>query len=169
MTPDTRILGIDPGARGGIALLAPSLVAAYAMPDSLPGLADLVRGLSPTSAWVERVHAFPGQGVSSCFTFGQAYGSILGVLAALSIPTHLVEPIAWKRAVLGPADPIPEGLSAKAAKAWARKAGKAQALAYCRTRWPSVSLIASPRCTTEHDGMGDALCLAAYGSGAWLG
>ncbi len=166
------IIGIDPGADGGIALIAPSLTVARVMPDSPQALAAILAQARPAVAWVERVHAFPGQGVSSCFTFGQAYGTILGVLAALGIPTHLVEPRTWKRAILGNPDPVPANLDAKAAKAWARKAGKAAAVAYCLRRWPGLSLKASERCKVQHDGMADALCIAAYGqahSEAWLG
>jgi crossover junction endodeoxyribonuclease RuvC len=39
----------------------------------------------------------PGQGVASMFKFGQAVGTISGVLAALSIPTLYVAPATWKR------------------------------------------------------------------------
>jgi Holliday junction resolvasome RuvABC endonuclease subunit len=166
------IIGIDPGADGGLAALSGSQAWTVPMPGTPQLMALWLAALKPDCAWVERVHAFPGQGVSSCFTFGQAYGTILGVLAALGVPTHLVEPRAWKRSVLGNPDPVPANLDAKAAKAWARKAGKAQAVAYCLRRWPALSLKASERCKVHHDGMADALCIAAYGQArvdSWLG
>jgi crossover junction endodeoxyribonuclease RuvC len=39
----------------------------------------------------------PGQGVSSTFKFGTAYGALLGVLGALEIRTVLVAPATWKK------------------------------------------------------------------------
>jgi len=38
----------------------------------------------------------PKQGVASTFKFGRSYGTILGVLGALSIPTIRVRPQVWK-------------------------------------------------------------------------
>lgn len=48
-------------------------------------------------AVVEQVGAMPGQGVSSMFAFGQAFGLALGVLAGLGVATVTVTPAAWKR------------------------------------------------------------------------
>lgn len=148
------VLGVDPGDSGG---LATSSGLAVPMPDSLTGLAAQVRDWAPTFAMVEAVHAFPGQGVSSCFTFGQAYGGVLGVLAALGVPTLTVEPKRWHKAILGAPD-LP------ADKAARRKEWKRLACAWARSRWPAISLRGSARCRIDHDGMADALCLAAYGA-----
>src|SRR3954453_19372725 len=63
---------------------------------------DLIRLLSlrpVTHAFVEQVSAMPGQGVSSMFAFGKAYGIILGVIATRSIPVTLVQAAKWKRAL----------------------------------------------------------------------
>jgi crossover junction endodeoxyribonuclease RuvC len=68
-------------------------------------LADLVRELRPDLAAVERVHAMPGQGVSSMFSFGTSYGMILGVLAALAVPVTLLTPQEWGRIVRLPRGP----------------------------------------------------------------
>ena len=48
-------------------------------------------------AYLEKVNAMPGQGVSSMFNFGMGYGVIQGVLAANNIPLHLVTPQSWKK------------------------------------------------------------------------
>lgn len=50
-----------------------------------------------TQIWVEQVSSMPGQGVSSVFAFGKAYGILLGVAAATFAPIHLVTPAVWKR------------------------------------------------------------------------
>jgi hypothetical protein len=63
-------------------------------------LADLIRERGPYAfAIVEQVGARPGQGVSSMFRFGQAHGTILGVIGALAIPVRYVSPAKWKKAL----------------------------------------------------------------------
>ena len=39
----------------------------------------------------------PGQGVTSMFNFGQTFGSIKGICAALSLPIFYVRPAKWKK------------------------------------------------------------------------
>ncbi len=46
---------------------------------------------------VEHVNAMPGQGVTSMFNFGQSFGVIKGVCAALRLPIHFVRPTKWKK------------------------------------------------------------------------
>jgi crossover junction endodeoxyribonuclease RuvC len=105
-----RVLGIDPGLTGALALIETSLDALVIrdMPVARSGtgtrqeivpvlLAEMIRALDPDVAFLERVNAMPKQGVSSVFTFGQGYGMIRGVLAALLVPVELVTPGHWKR------------------------------------------------------------------------
>jgi crossover junction endodeoxyribonuclease RuvC len=46
---------------------------------------------------VEHVNAMPGQGVTSMFNFGQSFGVIKGICAALSLPIYFVRPSKWKK------------------------------------------------------------------------
>ena len=39
----------------------------------------------------------PGQGVTSMFNFGQTFGSIKGICAALGLPIFYVRPAKWKK------------------------------------------------------------------------
>ena len=39
----------------------------------------------------------PGQGVTSMFNFGQSFGVIKGICAALGLPIHFVRPMKWKK------------------------------------------------------------------------
>ena len=39
----------------------------------------------------------PGQGVTSMFNFGQTFGAIKGVCAALKLPIYFVRPSKWKK------------------------------------------------------------------------
>lgn len=109
----TRILGVDPGAGGAFALLVtPDLhdVTLADMPTivfrgrrgkdrreiSEAGIAEIVARMAPDVAWIERVSAMSGQGVTSMFSFGMAVGLVRGVLAALKVPRLYVTPAEWK-------------------------------------------------------------------------
>lgn len=46
---------------------------------------------------LEFVSSMPEQGIAGAFSFGQTYGSILGVCAALELPINLVHPVSWKK------------------------------------------------------------------------
>jgi hypothetical protein len=100
-----HVVGFDPGLSGALAFYCPSaphVVAARDLPVAgreINGaqLADYLEQLRPAFAIVELVGAMPKQGVSSTFRFGRAFGTILGVLAALRVPVHLVGPTRWKR------------------------------------------------------------------------
>tara|TARA_B100001029_G_C14726819_1_gene268161 strand:+ start:106 stop:558 length:453 start_codon:yes stop_codon:yes gene_type:complete len=46
---------------------------------------------------VEQVSAMPGQGVTSMFNFGQSFGVIKGVCAAMRLPIFFVRPAKWKK------------------------------------------------------------------------
>lgn len=96
------IIAIDPGVSGGIAIGVDSPVL-HSMPETVHDLADLIRCAKdsadyPVEAHVELVGGFIGkaQPASRAFVFGQSYGQVLGVLAALQIPTHLVRPQKWQ-------------------------------------------------------------------------
>jgi hypothetical protein len=106
-----NIIAFDPGMSGGFAVLSPlaEILACFDLPTIGDGaqrridaanLADAVREHGPyRCAFVEQVGARPGQGVSSMFRFGQAYGTILGIVGALAIPVSHVSPAKWKKAL----------------------------------------------------------------------
>jgi Holliday junction resolvasome RuvABC endonuclease subunit len=99
------IVGIDPGVSGAVAFYSPSAPDRIAVDDapvaggeiSAPHLASMIRRYAPSMAVIERVNAFPGQGVSSVFNFGRSYGDVRGVVGALNIPLHAVSPQKWKK------------------------------------------------------------------------
>jgi crossover junction endodeoxyribonuclease RuvC len=107
----TRHLGIDPGLSGALAIIEtinglPLLVDAIDMPSTGTGAkarvdaiaaAKWIRKYAPSSAYVERAQAFPGQGASSGFSYGQAVGALEAVIALCAIPMILVEASVWKR------------------------------------------------------------------------
>jgi crossover junction endodeoxyribonuclease RuvC len=112
-----RILGIDPGLGGALALWDSDLELLWVqdMPVHIikvgksskcvldeVTLADWVRELLPNLAVCEWVHAMPKQGVTSVFTFGVAFGVVRGVLAALHIPVTYITPQSWQRTMKVP-------------------------------------------------------------------
>ena len=107
-----RIIGIDPGLSGGIAVLDDlEIFDIFDMPIMSEGKknknqlnsAQLVSIIKKhvvsgkTSVIVEQVSAMPGQGVTSMFNFGQTFGSIKGICAALGLPIFYVRPAKWKK------------------------------------------------------------------------
>lgn len=93
------IIGIDPGASGGIAFNNGTAPYAHKMPETEADLKELL--LSETSApcfaYLELVHAMPKQGVTSSFNFGRNYGFIRGILIGMEIPFEDVRPQQWQK------------------------------------------------------------------------
>ena len=46
---------------------------------------------------IEQVSAMPGQGVTSMFNFGQSFGILKGICAAMQLSMYFVRPIKWKK------------------------------------------------------------------------
>lgn len=108
-----NFLGIDPGLSGALVLLDQegSPLSAIEMPTqprskggnqidahTLNNWLISAHCNGEVTAFVEKVHAMPGQGVSSMFTFGEGCGVIRACLACRGIPTVYVTPQAWKKA-----------------------------------------------------------------------
>jgi crossover junction endodeoxyribonuclease RuvC len=108
-----RLLGIDPGIRGGLAIVlvnsgngGAQLIDAIDIPTI--GIAAKERGdvialrkwvLShrPDHCLIERAQALPKQGASSGFKYGRAVGAIEAVIASCEVPLTIIEPTAWKK------------------------------------------------------------------------
>ena len=108
-----KIIGIDPGLSGAIAFFEnKKVINVYEMPVMSEGkknkrqinsaqlvkiLKDNIQANDEVSVVVEQVNAMPGQGVTSMFNFGQSFGAIKGVCAALNLPIFFVRPSKWKK------------------------------------------------------------------------
>ena len=108
-----KVIGIDPGLSGAIAILLDNRVLGiFDMPVMSEGKknkrqlnsAQLVNIIKENiledeeiAVVVEQVNAMPGQGVTSMFNFGQTFGAIKGVCAALNLPIFFVRPSKWKK------------------------------------------------------------------------
>ena len=107
------IIGIDPGLSGAIAILQNKKVQSiFDIPVMSEGkknkrqlnsaqmvkiIKDNISNIEETVVVVEHVNAMPGQGVTSMFNFGQTFGSIKGICAALGLPIFYVRPAKWKK------------------------------------------------------------------------
>ena len=108
-----KIIGIDPGLSGAIAILQEKKVLnIFDMPVMAEGkknkrqlnsaqlvsiIKDSTKPDAEIAVVVEQVNAMPGQGVTSMFNFGQTFGAIKGVCAALELPIFFVRPSKWKK------------------------------------------------------------------------
>ena len=108
-----KIIGIDPGLSGAIAILKKNKVLSiFDMPVMSEGkknkkqlnsaqlvslLKESIGDNEETVVVVEQVNAMPGQGVTSMFNFGQTFGAIKGICAALELPIFFVRPSKWKK------------------------------------------------------------------------
>ena len=107
------IIGVDPGITGAISILEnKKVIEAYDTPTMIDGKKNKrqINGAQVTNiikerlnqdkevvVVVEHVNAMPGQGVTSMFNFGQSFGVIKGICAALSVPIYFVRPTKWKK------------------------------------------------------------------------
>ena len=101
--PRSKILAIDPGVNGAFAVLGGE--GEVVDMGELPRFAKFLNGVElavifglhkPELAVIEKVASRPGQGVSSVFTFGCAYGVCIGVASGLDVPVSFVTPGRWK-------------------------------------------------------------------------
>lgn len=110
-------IGIDPGLSGGFAFCKDDKIIGYFetptqevpykktktrrvidLVELIPQIEEYVE-YGETVAVIEKVGAMPGQGVTSMFRFGETYGIVQGVMAAMRIPILYAHPHAWKAQV----------------------------------------------------------------------
>ena len=116
------IIGIDPGISGAICFIKNGkIIDVVEMPSMADGKKNKrqVNGAEVTNIFnkvintnhdkmgsrdenevkvvIEHVTAMPGQGVTSMFNFGQSFGVIKGICAALKLPIYFVRPAKWKK------------------------------------------------------------------------
>ncbi len=108
-----KIIGIDPGLSGAIAVLENNKVLnIFDIPVMSEGkknkrqlnsallvnlLKENVNKEEEVAVVIEQVNAMPGQGVTSMFNFGQTFGALKGICAALELPIFFVRPSKWKK------------------------------------------------------------------------
>ncbi len=110
-----KIVGIDPGLSGAIAILKENKVLGiFDMPVMAEGKKNkkqingsqiyneinrIINKIQNQEVRVviEQVSAMPGQGVTSMFNFGQSFGILKGICSAMQLPMYFVRPAKWKK------------------------------------------------------------------------
>lgn len=152
-----RIVGVDNGLGGGLAITDGEQLETYAMPVAQDGkhrvvdpqrVVWLLEQWRPDALCLEYAHAMPRQGVTSTFSTGRGYGTIIGIAAAMGLPLRVVRARAWQDEML------------------AEVAGddtKARSVAAASLQWPAHDFRRTPRCRDPHDGLTDAALIALWG------
>ena len=124
---DLITMGVDPGISGAAAFVndAGDLLDVFDLPlvgestsarIDAANLSSLIRAIGPSRVIIEQVGARPGQGVSSMFRFGEAVGTVIGIVGALAIPFERVTAARWKKAFR--LDAEKESARARALELW---------------------------------------------------
>jgi len=156
-------IGIDPGAKGFMCLQVcghseiryiPLRDGKEVNPEIRKTLESIVVDFKDIIACVEQVHAMPGQGRTSIFTFGVNYGYILGILHAYAIPVVHVPPMVWQREMWTAPD--------KVRTADGKINTKQTSYLAARRLHPTLTFRRNERCKNFDDNMVDATLICDY-------
>lgn len=140
-------IGIDPGAKGAMALLEDGARLPTIIPFNKEEYIDRLRLLfyeeAPCVCCIEAVHSIAGQGIASSFRFGESYGWLLGMLDTLCIPYQPITPQKWK-------------------KEFGLNADKAKSVEVCKQLFPGIKLLRTDRSRKEDDNIAEAVLLSLY-------
>lgn len=162
-----RMMGVDPGLSGALALI--DTETGEIVVDDMPlvelsrkrvrskrtgktrekvkrcvdgrAVGDWIDLYQPDEAIVEHVASMPKQGVVSTFAFGESFGAVCGAIEAMNVRLHRVRPAVWKRGV---------GLIG---------AGKGASLALARKTYSQAAKRLKRK---RDDGRAEALLIAQY-------
>ena len=161
-------IGIDPGKLGAIVVVVCDhnnvivKIEKHTMPVNSVGsidvraLDDILTNISsrgsqvPQHCILENVHAIPGAGAKSNFSFGFNCGIIFALLTAHKIPYTTISPKVWQKEMWAG---IPRSSTTSA---------KNMSLEAVKRLFPHEDLRATTRSRTPHDGLIDALLIAEF-------
>lgn len=146
----TLFLGVDPGKAGAWAVIDSSggwvnggLVPLVGKEYDEPGMRRVFSGLVDPIVAIEKVHAMPGQGVSSMFSFGVGFALWRGIVVGLGLGYELVTPRTWQKEMLAG---LPKG-----------ERTKESAVIQAKRLWPEIPI------TRKKDyGLADAALVAEW-------
>ena len=104
MKKEKIYIGIDPGKNGALAIIRESKGVSLIDFD-LKAYIDLLSYFKSSIKsydmfiGIERVHAMPGEGVKSSFSFGERVGELKGILSTLDFDknTEWIQPQTWQK------------------------------------------------------------------------
>ena len=144
-----RVVGIDPGKTGGLALVVRGKVEAMEVMPQEFTIMPILDAWKPDIVYLEKAQAMPGNGGVSMFNYAQSYGEIIGILKARKIPFVLVRPATWTKL-------MHKDVSGATPKEKSRKVAL--------SRYPHMNFLATSRSKKPHEGLIDASIIADYGS-----
>lgn len=152
------ILGIDPGAAGGICVFDNGSIETHKMPETYADIYDFLQGITQDHlpgevvAVLEDVgHGMPGQSSSATAKFARHNGHLEMALYALGIPTTKVTPQKWQKAFSN---------SLGKSKDYEKREWKNRLKALAQQMYPSTKVTLATA---------DSILLAAYGSKTGIG
>ena len=154
------VLGIDPGLNGAlVAFNENGVVEMNQMPITIIGkerevshglLALALERIKPDHIYLERAVSF-GMGTKSAFNYGRAFAAIEMAIQFRKIPFTLVEPKKWTKVMhAGVSNDLKPKLKSEIA---------------VRRLFPKIirAIPCTPKSKKLHDGIVDAILIAAYG------
>jgi len=146
-------MGIDPGQKGGIAVLKMEDTFLLEMPlcnkniDAMTIVTFLKTHIllnEKSFCIIEKAQPMPKQGVTSVFNYGEGYGELKAVLKFLKIPFQEVRPRVWK-------------------KEFNLNANKKRSVSTCINLFPEIKDQLYGLRGRLKDGIAEALLIAEYG------
>jgi hypothetical protein len=159
-----RIVGIDPGNAGAIAVIDDKkplpLITLFDMPILITegkgktkkgnvkkhtvldeqALCSIFKNLMPIKMmFIEKSQSMPGQNAAATFNYAAGYGIIRGVCVGLGIPYTLVHPATWRRSLMKDMDK-----------------GKDASIVRAKQLYPTADI-------GKKDGRAEALLIGTYG------
>ena len=157
-----KIVGIDPGACGGISSISTDQkdLSYCAMPVigkeiDVNTIVNFLMQDAPQMVYIEHSQAIHKMSARSMFSFGKNFGILIGIVSAMKLPFCLVKPKVWQKAMFVGTDTSDKPKSRAACAAY--------------RLFPEHDFKASQRCKKEHDGIVDATLIAEYGRRVWMG
>lgn len=161
-------IGLDPGSTGAMAAVNskgellewdrfPTAKVGKKKMLYIPGVVTWIEERCASSfhgdlrVTIEKVHAMPGQGVTSMFSFGRSFGILEGIVTAQHLPIQYAAPQAWQKVML-------------AGKPRGKGATKTSAVAAALELWPQLHKTLKVKAAW---GVADAALIAEYGRRLW--
>jgi len=160
ITTEPTYIGVDPGQSGGIALICDGIViGAHPMPTTETDLWNLVLDIQMATyrprAIIEKVRSSPQMGVTSAFTFGRGFGSLVMALVAAGIPFEEVTPQTWQKSLAIP-------IRKKGDRGESKGDFKERLRSICQKIHPQITLWKEPKSKGRQLAVCDAMLMATY-------
>lgn len=98
---DRKIIAIDPGKAGGIAVYsvdADKVIEVSPMPETPKDVLNFLTQFQKNAkCYLERVQGIPGMGATAMFNFGQGFGQLEMALLCRNIPVTEITPQKWQK------------------------------------------------------------------------